>query len=120
MEKLRGHAENEHPNESCAILFGEGNVVLDMFLAKNIRESPVNFTISNDELIKGYRIAEEKNLEVTGIFHSHPSSEAFPSNMDKRFMETNPVTWVIYSGVSKDFRAFILDKGIKEVEISED
>ena len=119
LENLRKHAENEQPNESCAILFGKENTVSDMFLTENIEESPVNFTISNEQLIEGYKMAEEKSLEVVGIFHSHPNSEAFPSNTDRKFMETNPVVWIIYSGVNKDFRAFALEQEIKEIEISE-
>lgn len=119
LEDLRAHAENEQPNEACAILFGKENRVLDTFIVQNIEESPVNFTISSKQLIEGYRIAEEKNLKVTGIFHSHPNSEAFPSNTDKKFMEINPVVWIIYSGANKDFRAFVLEQEIKEIEISE-
>jgi proteasome lid subunit RPN8/RPN11 len=75
---LTKHAENEKPNESCAILFGKDNLVSEVFLTKNIEESPVNFTISNDQLIEGYKIAEDKKLQVIGIFHSHPNSEAYP------------------------------------------
>ena len=74
-EILTQYAENEKPNESCAILFGKDNTVLEVFLTKNIEESPVNFTISNEQLIEGYKIAEEKNVDVIGIFHSHPNSE---------------------------------------------
>ena len=85
------HAENENPNESCAILYGNGDTVSDVFLTKNIEESPVNFTISNDQLIEGYKIAEERKLQVIGIFHSHPNSEAYPSSTDKKFMHSNPV-----------------------------
>ena len=57
---LIGQAENEKPNESCAILFGKDNLVSEVFLTKNIEESSVNFTISNEQLIEGYKIAEEK------------------------------------------------------------
>ena len=45
---LSQYSENQKPNESCAILFGKNNQVLDVFLTKNIDESPVNFTISNN------------------------------------------------------------------------
>ena len=120
LEKLRKHAENEEPNEACAILFGKENRISDMFLTQNVKQSPINFAISNEQLIEGYKRAEDEDLQVVGIFHSHPNSEAFPSKTDKRFMETNPVTWIIYSGVNKEFRAFILDQDIKEMEISED
>ena len=116
---LTEHAENEKPNESCAILFGKDDTVSEVFLTKNIEESPVNFTISNEQLIEGYKIAEEKKVDVIGIFHSHPNSEAYPSNTDKKFMQSNPVAWVIYSGANKDFKAYLLESEIKEIPIEE-
>ncbi|MGV7225739.1 MAG: Mov34/MPN/PAD-1 family protein [Nitrosopumilus sp.] len=116
---LTEHAENEKPNESCAILFGKEDTVSDIFLTKNIEESPVNFTISNEQLIEGYKIAEDKQLDVIGIFHSHPNSEAYPSNTDKKFMHSNPVVWIIYSGANKDFKAFFLESCILEIPIEE-
>ena len=116
---LTEHAENEKPNESCAILFGKEDTVSDIFLTKNIEESPVNFTISNEQLIEGYKIAEDKQLDIIGIFHSHPNSEAYPSNTDKKFMHSNPVVWIIYSGANKDFKAFFLESGILEIPIEE-
>ncbi|MDH3361506.1 MAG: M67 family metallopeptidase [Nitrosopumilus sp.] len=114
---LSEHSENQKPNEACAILFGKGNLVSELFLTENIGASPVNFTISNDQLIEAYKTAEEKHLEVIGIFHSHPNSDAFPSNTDIEFMQSNPVVWIIYSGVNKNFRAFILESKIIEISI---
>ena len=113
------YSENQKPNESCAILFGKKDQVSDLFLVENIEESPINFTISNDQLIEGYKIAEEKELDVIGIFHSHPDSDAFPSNTDKKFMQSNPVVWMIYSGINKNFRAFVLESDIIEIPIEE-
>ena len=118
-EILSQYSENQKPNESCAILFGKNNEVLDIFLTENIDESPVNFTISDKQLIEAYKIAEDKKMDVIGIFHSHPNSDAFPSNIDKKFMQSNPVVWIIYSGINKNFRAFILDSEIKEIPIKE-
>ena len=116
---LSQYLENQKPNEACAILFGKNNKVLDIFLTENIEESPVNFTISNEQLIEGYKIAEDKKMDVIGIFHSHPNSDAFPSNTDKKFMQSNPVAWIIYSGINKNFRAFILESDSVEIQIEE-
>ena len=116
---LSQYSENQKPNEACAILFGKNNEVLDIFLTENIEGSPVNFTISNEQLIEGYKIAEDKKMDIIGIFHSHPNSDAFPSNTDKKFMQSNPVAWIIYSGINKNFRAFILDSETKEIPIKE-
>ena len=116
---LSKYSENQKPNEACAILFGKDNLILELFLTENIEESPVNFTISNEQLIEAYKIAEKKELEIIGIFHSHPNSDAFPSNTDMKFMQSNPVVWIIYSGINKNFGAFILKSDIIEIQIEE-
>lgn len=116
---LSEYSENQKPNESCAILFGKNDQVLDLFLTENIEKSPVNFTISNQQLIEGYRIAEEKKMDVVGIFHSHPDSDAYPSSTDKKFMQSNPVVWIIYSGINKNFRAYLLESDVIEIPIEE-
>ncbi len=116
---LTDHAENEKPFESCAILFGKDDIISEVFLTKNIEESAINFTISNEQLIEGYKVAEEKKMEVIGIFHSHPDSDAYPSNPDKKFMISNPVIWIIYSGMNKNFKAYLLEKDIIEIPIKE-
>ena len=109
------------PNESCAILFGKTEndtlVVQEIYIADNKEESPVNFTISNEQLIQGYQEAEKKNLEVIGIFHSHPSSEPIPSETDKKFMKINPVAWVIFSCMTNNFKAYILESDINEIPV---
>ena len=117
---LAQYSENQKPNEACAILFGKEDEVLDIFFTDNIEESPINFTISNEQLIEAYKIAEDQNVEIVGIFHSHPNSEAFPSNTDKKFMQSNPVAWIIYSGINKNFKAFILESDSIEIPIEEE
>ena len=113
---LAKHAKKASPNESCAILFGKIEKdhfrVKDVFLTKNIENSPVTFTISNDELIKGYQEAEKRQLDVVGIFHSHPDSEAYPSVTDQKFMEINPVPWVIFSNKTEQFRAYVFESKV--------
>ena len=120
-ETLANHAQSSFPNESCALLFGTDDsktcTVKDVFLADNIEKSPINFTISNDELLKGYKEAEQKKLDVIGIFHSHPHSEAIPSSTDREFMVGNPVIWVIFSNKYDEFRAYIQESDIVQVPV---
>ena len=116
---LAQYSENQKPNEACAILFGKEDEVLDIFFTDNIEESPINFTISNEQLLEAYRIAEDKKIEVIGIFHSHPNSDAFPSKTDKKFMQSNPVVWIIYSGINKNFKAYVLESDSLEIPIEE-
>ena len=111
-DRLITHAIKQQPNESCAMLLGEkiDDVwnIKEVFLTENIDESQTNFTISPDELLKGYKLAEKMHLELVGVFHSHPNSDAIPSSTDKKFMQNNPVPWIIFSGVSNNMRAYLL------------
>lgn len=118
---LTNHSEKEEPNESCAILFGtkkgEEIVVKKLYLTENIEKSPINFTISAEQRLLADKMEKELEMEIIGIFHSHPDSNAYPSNTDKKFMELNPEVWVIFSGISKEFKAYVLDSDIKEIPI---
>ena len=118
---LTNHAESEKPNESCGILFGSENKeeikVEEIFLTKNIEQSPVNFTISAEQRLEADKMEKELQLKIIGIFHSHPASIAYPSNTDKKFMELNPEIWLIFSGISKEFKAYVLETDISEVPI---
>jgi len=121
IEILTKHSIKNSPNESCAILFGSTDddqvIIKEIFLTKNIENSPVNFTISNEELISAYQEAERKKLDVSGIFHSHPSSVAYPSSTDKKYMQGNPVPWVIFSNLNNEFKAYIYNSDIVPVPV---
>ncbi len=113
---LLDHTCKEEPNEACAILYGnkieEENTVKEIWLTKNDTPSPIEFTLSAEQTWEMDQKRKELNLEIIGIFHSHPKGEAYPSNTDKKFMENNPYVWIIYSGINKNFRAFILESEI--------
>ena len=120
-DELVTHAIEQQPSESCAMLLGtkvDGiwNVG-EIFLTQNIDNSQTNFTISPEELLKGYQLAEKIQLELVGVFHSHPNSDAIPSSTDKKFMQNNPVPWIIFSGITNDLSAYLLDSDVIEIPI---
>ena len=118
---LMQHANEESPYEACAMLLGNTDEetwqTTEIFLTENIDKSEINFTISNEQLLEGYKRAEEKGLDIVGIFHSHPKSEAAPSDTDIKFMKGNPVPWVIYSGLTKEMKAYLLNSEIIQIPI---
>ena len=115
------HSTKSHPNESCAMLLGTHNDqqwnVKEVFLTNNMEQSETNFTISPEELLHGHQLAEKKQLELVGVFHSHPNSSAIPSDTDKKFMKGNPVPWIIHSVMNNDIAAFVLDTSVEEISI---
>ena len=123
-EELVNRADAQKPYESCAILVGNENGenwnVKKIFLTENTAKSKVTFTISPDKEFEVDQIAKESNMEIVCIFHSHPESEAHPSETDKKFMRVNPFPWIIYSGTTKEMNCFILEnENVKQITITE-
>ena len=119
LTKLVEVAKDALPNESCAFLLGHNDRVAKILPMRNIDESPVTFSIEPTELIYAYNLAESKGMDVIAIFHSHPA-KAWPSSTDMKFMEINPVIWVIYSTTENQLKAFVYnddDDFIKEIDI---
>ena len=123
-DELITHAIGQQPSESCAMLLGtkvdDEWSVKEIFLTQNMDNSQTNFTISPEELLKGYQLAEKMHLELVGVFHSHPNSDAIPSITDKKFMQNNPVPWIIFSGVDNNLKAYLLDSDVTEIPIKID
>ncbi len=119
LAELENHAKKSLPNESCAFLLGNGTeqvIISEVMMVENVLANHISFEIPADEILKAYKTAEEKNLQVAGIFHSHPSRPE-PSLTDMVFMEINPVVWVIYSTTENQFAAWILADVKQQVEI---
>jgi [CysO sulfur-carrier protein]-S-L-cysteine hydrolase len=116
LAQLASLAKNSLPSESCAFLLGKGDRVVEVLPMQNADESAVTFSIEPSELLQAYDLAESKKLQVIGIFHSHPAKPA-PSSTDKKFMEINPVVWLIYSTTEGQFKAYLYDDTVKEVAV---
>ena len=122
VDALTQHSEKAGMSESCAMLLGTHNDqqwnVKEVLLTRNSHNnSETSFIISPEELLQGHQLAEKKQLELVGIFHSHPNSAASPSNFDKKFMKVNgDVPWIIFSGINTDLRAFILEQDMENME----
>ncbi|MFL6319365.1 MAG: Mov34/MPN/PAD-1 family protein [Nitrososphaeraceae archaeon] len=113
-------AENMLPNESCAILVGRTTGkdvhIINLIPMRNSDSSKVTFSMDPQQLIDIYQKVEKQDMHVVGIFHSHPA-EPMPSLIDKKFMEVNPVVWIIYSTTTHRSSAYIFEEKIKEVQM---
>ena len=79
-----------------------------------------SISCSSMNALRSVFIPEKIQLELVGVFHSHPNSDAIPSSTDKKFMENNPVPWIIFSGVNNNLKAYLLDSNIIEIPIKID
>ncbi|MXY61833.1 MAG: M67 family metallopeptidase [Cenarchaeum sp. SB0665_bin_23] len=117
LASMARHSVQCAPNEACGIIYGnirdDAYIVEDVKFVENASSSPIQFTMSNADTIRAY----DSNSDVVGIYHSHPTSAAIPSGMDREYMLINPVAWVIYSGADQKFRAWHMTDDIHELLI---
>ncbi|NHJ84210.1 MAG: M67 family metallopeptidase [Asgard group archaeon] len=92
------HAKATAPYESVSIIAGEIKdktaFAKKIFTPENIDRSTVSFTVDPLKLFDVYSEVEKLNLEIIGIYHTHPAAPK-PSLTDLNYMEVNQCVWLI-------------------------
>jgi proteasome lid subunit RPN8/RPN11 len=84
LEAIVRHAEEEAPHECCGLLMGEGEIITHHQPMKNVLESNVRYSMDARELFQFFKNLRAANQKHLGIYHSHPATEAYPSETDVR------------------------------------
>lgn len=78
------------PNECCGFFFGTeeetgDRIVTDIFVVNNAKEGDQRrrFEITAKDYLQAELYAEENNLQLLGVYHSHPNHPAIPSENDR-------------------------------------
>lgn len=98
-EEIAVHGERDYPYECCGLLLGSFEnqgvkIVRAIYPISNAREESAKrnrFLIRPEELMRGERYAQSKELDVLGFYHSHPDHPAVPSQYDLEH------AWPVYS-----------------------
>jgi proteasome lid subunit RPN8/RPN11 len=76
------HAREAEPAECCGLLIGRNDQVFEAVPARNLDPSPNRFLIDPKDHIDAIRRARGQGWDVIGFYHSHPRTEARPSESD--------------------------------------
>lgn len=115
---LVAHAREEAPNECCGLAYGRDGELLDVERAENLRNSPYGFELGFQALQRANELDDE-GYEVS-IYHSHPRSEARPSQTDINLAAYSHWVYLIVSLEHDDpaVRAWRIEDGrVSEEEI---
>lgn len=114
LEQIKTHGLNCYPEECCGLLVGKilnkNKILVEVIPTENDWQNQQNlftnitnknslknrnkkdsFSISPLTLIKIQKQARQKNLQIIGIYHSHPNHPAIPSDFDQA------IAWQTYS-----------------------
>jgi len=70
------------PDEACGILAGRDGRVEKVYCMRNVRPGPASYEMDPEEQFRVLKEVRQAGLTLTGIFHSHTSSPAYPSGID--------------------------------------
>jgi proteasome lid subunit RPN8/RPN11 len=85
------------PYEACGLLSGKEGMGMTLWKVKNESQNLNRFYMSKESIKHAVGKMEELGEQLTGIFHSHPSTPAFPSYLD---IKNNPYPELAYMIIS--------------------
>lgn len=89
LNEMYQDALKSFPDECCGFFFGkeinEERIITDVLIVNNSKEGDKRrrFEISPKDYLNGERFADEKGLQLLGVYHSHPNHPAIPSEHDR-------------------------------------
>ena len=126
-DAIVAHARADHPDEACGIVAGpEGSDRPERFVPMmNAERSPTFYRLDADEQFKVWKEMDDRDEEPVIIYHSHTSTEAYPSRTDVSYASEPNAHYVLVSTRDADklgefqFRSFrIVDGEITEEPVT--
>lgn len=89
VKKMQNHAEADYPNECCGFFYGLEGEIRRVRLAQkveNVKEGDQSdrFQIDPLDYQKAEKYAINHDLDLLGVYHSHPDHPAEPSEHDRK------------------------------------
>jgi len=100
--------------EACGILAGQEGRVFKLYRATNADRSPTSYRLDPQEQYRIFEDIEVRGWELAGIYHSHPSTTAIPSDVDERQARYPESSYVLISLKDPDnpqIRSFRITEG---------
>ena len=81
-QEMKAHVDQHAPLEACGVLAGKHDQVEKVILVRNQAQSPVRFVMEPYEQLQAFDWIDSNQLDLLGIFHSHPAGPATASRTD--------------------------------------
>lgn len=120
------HARSAYPEECCGFLIGSNSnprIVQRVLAAWNAAQPSAlkRYSIDPIELTRAGEEARRSNLELIGVYHSHPDAPVAPSKIDLEYARPGFAYLVLslQNGEVRDVGVWSLDGNGTEFELDE-
>jgi [CysO sulfur-carrier protein]-S-L-cysteine hydrolase len=119
LSEMVEHVRAWFPMEGCGLLAANGDRVTRVYPGTNVANSRTFYEMDPRQVLDAMREIDKRNERLAAIFHSHPSTESWPSPTDLDLIFDPNVFMIIISlaGDEPDVRAFRYEDEIQEVPI---
>ena len=119
IDEIKKQGEEGYPYEICGFLIGKMDYktdtreALEVYQVENQNKERANdrFEIDPKDYLKVENYADNKGLQIVGIYHTHPDHPDRPSQTDLMFAQPD-LSYIIMSienGKYKSFKSWVLD-----------
>lgn len=97
VDEVIAHCRSRYPKEACGLLAGRNGAAEQVYLMRNVEDSPIGYSMDPQEQLQVERRMRQAGQQLVGIFHSHTASPAYPSSVDVRLAISPDVSYVLVS-----------------------
>jgi proteasome lid subunit RPN8/RPN11 len=104
VDAMVAHARRDHPDEACGVIAGpEGSDRPQRLIEMvNAERSPTFYRFDSAEQLRVWRGMDAADEEPVVIYHSHTSTEAYPSRTDVSYASEPHAHYVLVSTKDPD------------------
>lgn len=118
---IKEDLENNKPYEACGVLIGiikDSTAEIEKVIPiNNVKRTEKSFELDPMQFYDAWDNAQKIDMEVVGVYHTHPFYSPVPSLWDRETMENTNIVCLIAGAYG--MRAYIWSNGIKIVRIIE-
>ena len=81
-DEIVAHARADHPDEACGLVAGVDGRPTRVIRMTNIARSSTFYEMDPHEQLRAFNEMDDNDEELVVIYHSHTSTEAYPSRTD--------------------------------------
>ncbi len=96
-DEVIAHCRSCYPKEACGILAGKDGVVARVHPMRNVEDSPIGYSMDPKEQLSIEKQMRACDQRMLGIYHSHTSSDAYPSPVDVGLASSPDISYVVVS-----------------------
>lgn len=118
-DAIVAHARADHPDEACGVVAGGlGSDRPERFVPmENAERSPTFYRFDSREQLRVWRDMDDRDEEPVILYHSHTSTEAYPSRTDIAYASEPTAHYVLVStreelGADVELRSYRIVDGV--------